>query len=249
MKIIERCNLFSHKRFFRFENQMKWFFLFFSMLLLSGIAQAQKSPLSFGVKAGVSFSSSLINNDEAKINTKFGYQFGITADYRFSPSFLLQSGLLLSEKGSKIYGLQSGNLVGGDGTDPRIYNFNQVYLQLPVYAVSEINLTEDFKLVASLGPYVAYGVGGKTSLTLDDSATWGDNITEQKFDTFGDAEEHMEQLKPFDFGFGFGVHAECHKFIFGLTSELGILNLFQDTFRDTYSYRNLNAAFTVGYKF
>lgn len=215
------------------------------LILLYGInISAQNSPFRLGVKAGVNISNAIIDNKDADPNLKAGYQIGVTIDYTFTPDWLLQSGLTFTTKGSKIDDFLAGKVTGGNGRG-ETYTFNQLYIQLPVYAAYRINVSDNLGIVIGAGPYMAYGVGGKSKRKLH-TGMFGDGSTEHKFDTFGNGDDTSEQLNKFDFGLGLNISAEFGKIVIGLGYEHGLLNIAANNY---YKYRNQNAALTLGYKF
>ena len=42
-------------------------------------------------------------------------------------------------------------------------NMNELYIQLPIMMAARLNLGKNYSASLSAGPYIAYGVGGKTS--------------------------------------------------------------------------------------
>lgn len=190
-----------------------------------------QSPIKFGVDAGVNLSNSSLDAGDSDKKAKVGFQIGVVAEYELAPDLFLQSGLSFTTKGSKVED-KSLSFVKQSVT------FNQIYLQLPVYAAYKVEVTPTMKIVFNAGPYLAYGIGGKTSLK---NIVTDDIINEpSKYDTFGD-----DVLKRFDFGLGGGVGAEFSQIFVGLKYELGI----SDLSRGEDSYRNRNASLTVGYRF
>ncbi|PXV62487.1 outer membrane protein with beta-barrel domain [Dysgonomonas alginatilytica] len=222
----------------------KAFLLIF--ILLFGIynASAQDSPFRFGVEAGVNMSNATIDNKDADPNFKTGYQVGLTVDYTFMQNWLIQSGLSFTTKGSKIDDFSAGRTIGGNGRG-ETHTFNQLYIQLPIYAAYRIDVSDNLGVVIGAGPYAAYGVGGKTKRKLH-NGVFGDGSTEVKFDTFGNGDDAFEQLKKFDFGLGLNISAEFSKIVVGLGYEHGLLNI---AAYDNLKYHNRNVALTLGYKF
>lgn len=223
---------------------MKKVFLLTFILLLGINVLAQDSPFRFGVKAGVNMSNATIENKDADPKFKVGYQIGVTVDYTFTRDWLIQSGLSFTTKGSKVDDFYAGQMIGGDGRGTT-HTFNQLYIQLPVYAAYRVNVTDNLGIVIGAGPYMAYGIGGKSKEKLH-KAVFGDSSTERKFDTFGNGDDDIEQLNRVDFGLGLNVSAEFGKIVVGLGYEHGLLNV---AAYDGLKYRNRSAALTLGYKF
>lgn len=190
-----------------------------------------QSPIKFGIDAGVNLSNSSLDAGDLDKKAKVGFQVGVVVEYELTPDFFLQSGLSFTTKGSKIED-KSLSFIKQSVT------FNQMYLQLPVYAAYKVEVTPTTKIVFNAGPYLAYGIGGKISLK---NIVTDDIIKEpSKEDTFGD-----DGLKRFDFGLGGGVGVEFSQIVVGLKYELGLSNIN----RGESAYRNRNASLTVGYRF
>lgn len=209
---------------------------------------AQNRPFEFGLKAGLNRSSLALNNDLP--SAKFGVNIGLTATANFSKNVFLQSGLSLSMKGAKIEGKAPIGFPGWAlvaGKDAQLIS-NQLYLQAPVYLGYKLALTPGTKLVISAGPYVAYGLGGKTKLTGD--IIYGDmidhgTIEEQTFGSRG--------LQRLDLGIGTGIGVDFGQTVVGFTYEAGFRDIRpqSDTYFPFYvsSYKNRNASLFVEYKF
>ncbi len=217
------------------------------MLLSASIVSAQKSPISFGLKAGLNLSNTSLNVDPLDKKARIGFQVGLTVEYTLSDAFFLQSGLSFTTKGGEAKGsINIANLAEGNAK----ITLNQMYLQLPVMAAYKIDVTPGIKMTFSAGPYLAYGVGGKTKFKGNVKIPIIDaEIEDMDFDTFED-----DILKPFDFGLGAGVGAEFGSITVGIQYEIGLTNIAKDfkeleLFIDKPSYRTRNASLTVGYKF
>ena len=90
------------------------------------------------------------------------------------------------------------------------------------------------KVVLHAGPYIAYGIAGKTKADVAGLS--------EKVDTFGD--DGLD-LKPFDAGLGLGVGAEFGKIILDLGWDMGLTNI-GDSYADV---KTQNAYLSVGYRF
>lgn len=203
-----------------------------ALIAFSSTSLFAQSPIKFGIDAGVNLSNSSLDDSGVDKKAKVGFQIGVVAEYEFAPDFFLQSGLSFTTKGSKYEEKVSSH-------DESV-TFNQMYLQLPIYAAYKLEVTPDMKIVFNAGPYMAYGIGGKTKWknpTIGGDAVYTGTLKE---DTFGD-----DGLKRFDFGLGGGVGAEFSQIFVGLKYELGLA----DISRGQASYRNRSASLTVGYRF
>ena len=113
---------------------------------------------------------------------------------------------------------------------------NLNYLQLPVHFAYKYEVMPATRLVFHAGPYIAYGVGGKSEVTSGSVSITNDNV-------FGD---ENYQYKPFDAGLGLGVGAEFGQFLLGLGWDMGLVNISRI---DDGNIKNKNAYLSIGYRF
>jgi len=106
---------------------------------------------------------------------------------------------------------------------------NAGYLEIPVYAIYYHQMVGDAALFGGLGPYIAYGIGGKTK---------GDNFSEKTFDKdFG--------FKPFDAGVSF---TGGYQFPMGLSIRLAYdLGLADIDRNEVDNAKNRSFSFNIGY--
>ena len=96
----------------------------------------------------------------------------------------LQSGLMFTTKGAK------------SKDDEDKMKVNMIYLQVPVHFAYKADITPGTRVVLHGGPFLAYGVTGKTKIG---------NVS---LDTFGKIEiegEGLLEVKRFDAGLGIGA--------------------------------------------
>ena len=125
-----------------------------------------------------------------------------------------------------VFRLRNGVTDAWDVVDVTI---NQLYLELPLMVGARIHTASNFDLLFKGGPYLAYGVGGKTKI---------DGVSE-KADTFGD-----DGLKRFDAGLGLGVAFEFGNIVVGVETGTSFTKVASGV-----SAHNLSALATIGYKF
>lgn len=164
-----------------------------------------------------------MTNDE-KCNAKVGFQVGVGMEYAFNNSFAIQPSLLLTTKGTK------SSLDGAD------VSFSPMYLELPIMAAYRVNAGNNFNVVLSAGPYIAYGVGGSLKV-----GNGGVSVNKDLFGSDG-------LLNNFDAGLGIGVGFELSHFVIGINGEIGLANTLNRDFFDQNS-KNVNLGITLGYKF
>lgn len=193
---------------------------------MASIVAAQNS--SFSIKGGVNLSN--FYGDELNDKSmKVGFHAGIGADLEFAPNVGIQTGLFFSAKGAEYkYSTAEVNVTAN-------------YLQLPVHVAYKIDVTPGTKVVLHAGPYVAYGLGGKTKVNL--GGTQIGSVDTFKDDSTIDA---FNGLKRFDAGLGLGVGFEFGKLLVDLGWDMGLTNLSRINNADI---KTQNAYLSLGYKF
>lgn len=198
--------------------------------LLSSVTYAQ---FSWNVKAGMSLSNWSEDNDDA-INAKFGYKFGVGGEYAFTRMWAVQASLVFTDKGVKNPDLA-----------PKV-NIDEQYLQVPIQLAARFNIGNGTNMVISAGPYLAYGIGGKTKLEVN-GKVW-------KVDTFEASQLGVDKegapilypgLERFDAGLIAGVAFEIGKVVAGVEGEYGA----KDIIPSEGKFKNTNLSFSIGYKF
>lgn len=179
-------------------------------LLLSVCAffMALTASAQWNVQAGLNLSDN--NGEDAK--TKLGYNIGIgyeTSTAKTPWSF--QTGLYFQSKGAKA--------------DEGI-TMTANYLEVPLCGAYTKELNNGMKLVFSTGPYLAYGISGKTTVR---------NI---KGDTFSD---NGAGVKRFELGANYGVGLKIDKWTVGIQAQMAVTKMF-DT---DDSPKNSNLSFIV----
>ncbi len=219
-------------------------FLFFTYLTL-----AQTSKIQFGIKAGVNRSSGLVS-DAVKIKLKTGYHIGGIIDYSLSSKFRLETGLLLSQKGGKFVGYNSGNYDGG--TPNYKHKFNALYLEIPISIQYKQRLSEKWSLNFGAGTYFAYGILGKTR--IDTKGSYSDGTKFREWNTFENTEEYLDRtLNRFDMGWGLNFEVVYNKLFLGIDVEVGLIDILRKYENEGYTndltFYNFNVPFSIGYRF
>ena len=173
---------------------------FFILLSLVTLGVSAQSNLKWNVNAGIGMSN-WYGDDTDGTDAKFAYKVGI--------------------------GLEGDGVT--DAWDVVDVTINQLYLELPLMVGARIHTASNFDLLFKGGPYLAYGVGGKTKI---------DGVSE-KADTFGD-----DGLKRFDAGLGLGVAFEFGNIVVGVETGTSFTKVASGV-----SAHNLSALATIGYKF
>lgn len=218
-----------------------------TLLTVSIALSAQESPFSFGVKAGFNVSNTSLNEDDfTDIKTKephIGFVLGVTADYDFTKSFGIRSGLEYTVKGVKLKGFTNWIPSGKEYWDER---YSLGYLQLPLLAVYRYNISDDLNVFINVGPYFAYGVGGKVTVRTRYYDLGDEPDEKKKVDSFGD-----DALKRFDWGLIGGIGAELNRISISFNYEFGLTDPAdgRDIIYTDAEFNNRNASISIGYRF
>ena len=213
------------------------FLSFFLMMFTANQLYSQTNHWVFGVEAGANYSNS--TEETAPLDKKkfILYRVGIEVNYLLTSNIFLQSGVMYSAKG---IGSKGAGKIGGMNIDGKI-DLNHQVLLFPFFLGYAINLRNN-KLNFIAGPYVAYGIGGKTKA----NGLINGNPFNKKVDTFGDG----NILKKFDFGLGLGVGYEIKHWYVKANYELGLLDFgHSNVMGGKLSYKNRIASLSLGYHF
>lgn len=154
-----------------------------SSLTLSG-------QVRWGIKAGFSGGNMRLKDQtqEKLFHDRMlpAYHAGVLADIPLAKSFAVQPALLYSGKGTKT---TSTFITGMGGNEEAITSYRYNYLELPVNFLYKGEAGRG-KVFAGLGPYVAYGIGGKVTYKGYNAAT--KKSRQIKFD--GEDNTNVEEL-------------------------------------------------------
>ncbi len=222
----------------------KLFSFILTLMLSVPLAYAQNTDnagVSFAVLGGVNLQNlNGKNTNGGKLENKLipGYHVGINAQIPIAPEFYFQPGLLLTVKGAK-------SDVGEISS-----KYHLTYLELPLNFVYKAVLGNGYFMIG-LGPYLAYGVGGKVN-----TEGGGINLkTDVKFQKVVEVTDPFTVVyfKPFDAGGNIFVGYEwAGGLFFQLNSQLGLLNINPEDRRitdDRSTVKNTGFGLSLGYRF
>lgn len=210
----------------------KRFFFGLLMTFLSSVGFAQ---VNFTIQGGTNLTGITQSKD---YNARFGYRVGVGVEFPVNKTWALQTGLQFLNRSysfdqSFAFGIgmnQNEAITCVLGMDSKI---NAISLQLPLKVSAFVPLNKDCGLQFSAGPYVAYGIGGKSNWNwdieyiypLEDNGFHDGNYVAKsgggKQDTFGNGA--VEGLKRWDVGICAGVDFK-YKFLFaGFGAEYGFM--------------------------
>ena len=158
-----------------------------------------------------------------KNNILPSFNVGILGRLKLDPMFALESGLLLTGHGAKAETyFNSGNYTKT--------KFNPIYLQVPLNAVVKIALDKGSGIFFNAGPYVAMGIGGKSTREdryLGITSNSSSSIKFSNDDPFTSQQDDAayDKLKRFDFGLNFGGGFEFKHLILKANYGLGLAKI------------------------
>ncbi len=192
--------------------------------------ESSDQPITFSVRGGVNFSNMTYEEGDISYtpDTHTGWHVGVAVDFPLLESLYIQSGLYYTVKGCK------------EEAEIETSTYTPAYLEIPVLASYRYNFSDAAQLQINVGPYFAYGVGGKVK--------WESKVESGEEDFFGDENEKGSfGAKRFDIGLqvGLGLTIAQHYYV-GAGYEFGFTNIVRD---NDDKLKNKNFFISVGYQF
>lgn len=208
--------------------------IFVALVALGFAFTANAQKIGYGVQLGGNLSGISEDPETADLSTKLGFQVGGFVDYSLTKALFLKANVLFITKGASYEETTMGAKVS--------LTMNPMYIQVPIVIGYGYNISNNFKIYANVGPYIAFGIGGKTTTEISGTGTSLDGETSEDFFT--------DDVSKFDFGARLGLGVELNKkFIIGFDYDLGLLNMNTGDNSDDYSVKNYTMGLTLGYKF
>lgn len=225
---------------------IKIFFVVVLILVFGNSIYAQDLPFSITANAGINVSDMDIQH--LRTNPKVGYNFNVTFEYNLPKKFFLQTGVELSNKGSKIKDSGVGDINRDQYEEvwQEEGKFNTVYFVVPLMGGYRLPVSDKIRMNLSLGPYFGYGIGGKTrdvfvSVRMPSEETpWINNYQTSIIDT-----KSFDILRRFDMGIKGNVGIEYYRCLLNIGYEYGFIDQFKV---DEISSYNMNLILTLGFR-
>lgn len=189
---------------------------------MAGAANAQLFYAQGGLNlANITNTNSGGTEDNAILPT---FNAGLMGRFGLSKTVDLESGILLTGKGSKAETYFNG------GNDYVKAKFNPLYVEVPLNLVVNIPLASSTKLFVNAGPYAAIGVGGKSKLDTKIGVLTSSSERDIKFnddDPFTSEQENAayDKLKRFDYGLNFGAGLDLNKILLKANYGMGLAKI------------------------
>lgn len=173
---------------------MKKFLILAVAIIISLAASAQVEK---GFRMGVNANVGMSNVTDRDASLKISYGIGWVAEYNFTESSFISSGINLNMLGAKnmLNGAISGTL-------------NVAYLQVPIHIGYRFNIANATSLFVQAGPTIGVGLFGSD---IKDS--------DEQFNYF-------DVAKRFDLGVGGRIGVEFSKVLVSAGADYGVLKVF-----------------------
>ncbi|MDR1436538.1 MAG: PorT family protein [Candidatus Symbiothrix sp.] len=210
-------------------------FTFFFCLITGSAAFAQY--FQYGIVIGTDISTFDVNYpiDHDKGWTDYRYKVGfrvaLAVDYVIIPNKLhISSEFAFTQRGA-----------AQEQTDSihSKYKYNINYFQLPVNLLYKVEIGENTKLLAFVGPYFSYALSGKMKSENKDlrtGQTWN-NTMKYQFGT---------HLKSIDLGFNVGFGFEYYDYFLKLQYDHSLINILPG---NGFYQKNQNIGVSLGFMF
>ncbi|MBP5687994.1 MAG: PorT family protein [Muribaculaceae bacterium] len=144
-------------------------------------SEKSKDKVTFGFRVGLNINgmrNNIHDNDISKIfsdrpytldvHKKAGLNFGVSIDIPVLKSLWINTGVYYSASGAKFtFRQDNSKVVEGTFLDDYTANVTMHNVRIPVQASYRYNINKNYELQVNLGPYFAYGIGGKAYIHND----------------------------------------------------------------------------------
>ncbi len=177
---------------------------------------------NFGLRAGFN-ASTFAETDENGVNVndylfKPGFHAGVSAEFPLSNVFSLESDLLLSTKGFRLY--EDYTILGQNIINEG--HLNLYYLDIPFTVKATLNLG-NLGIYGKAGPYIGVGLSGTSeysttvnglSYTIEPDINWGTG--------------ENDDFRRLDYGLVVGTGIDVSAFQIGFNYAIGLANIVAD---------------------
>ena len=212
-------------------------------IMITAIPAVSQSGVSFGLRGGLNMQNingKDFNGDALELSMIPGFHAGVVADIPIAPDFFFEPGLLFSTKGAKADEYLLGSM-----------KYNLSYIELPLNLVYKPMLGNGHFFIG-FGPYIGYGISGKTTFEIEGMTIEKDIIFEKEFSSSSEQDD-WASFKRLDYGgnlffgyqfeFGFSVQLNTQLGLAAISSEnLSLPN-------DKTAFRNTGFGLSLGYNF
>jgi hypothetical protein len=187
--------------------------------------KASLNPGGVYLKGGLNIANISTNSDGtvSDANNLSSFHVGFIADVPLASVLSFQTGLMLTGKGAKT------DIYYGTTTDDNYYKLktNPLYIELPANLVIKIPMGSDARLFVGAGPYIAMGIGGKTTGQRKALGVTSDYSQDIQFNdddptTSEQEDASVNKLRRFDYGINALAGIEVQRFMIGVNYGWGL---------------------------
>lgn len=205
--------------------------------ILSAFAATAQSKVTWSMEVGAGMSA-WMGNDADGSNALFNPKVGVGIDIPLTGLVSFKTGLNWVSKGAS-YKTQVADLLSENVSVSKV-KVNQNYFQMPFLAAFHVGTPSNFDMVFTVGPYIAYGISGKSETEIDALTVSWDTFDDLKISNVKMAEGFNE----FDAGLQAGIALDFRKWTLGVDGDFGLCKIASKT-----SAYNFGFFVKVGYKF
>ena len=211
-----------------------------TLFMANAQEEAAPTPNRFGFGVRMGFGLSTLSGEGYFDDTDpiFNLNVGAAVMYGLSPKVDLETGLYYTKKG--FYAEPSFDYE---------VTCNLYYLEIPVMVGYKWEVSDPLKINFMAGPYVAYGVNGKTKTKLSNvvyNTTTNEPAENNESEKTINTDSFEDGFNRFDSGVKASINFTIKKdFLLGVTYEHGFANV-SDTKDDAF---NRTVALTLGFNF
>ena len=177
--------------------------------------------IKLGIQCGYNNSTFSPQTGWIKTNSLNKFQAGLATEIKLKKNFFLQSGLLVSGKGSHVENNSFSD--AGSITDVSLY-----YLQLPLNIQFKYPLNRNIKLVGGAGLYGSMGISGTEkgeAYTIEGYVPFHNKV---KYKNSSVSDGNVTPIKPFDAGYNMLAGIEWQNFQLTGSYNYGFVNVYPD---------------------
>ncbi|MBP5456647.1 MAG: PorT family protein [Paludibacteraceae bacterium] len=211
-----------------------------TLFMANAQEEAAPTPNRFGFGVRMGFGLSTLSGEGYFDDTDpiFNLNVGAAVMYGLSPKVDLETGLYYTKKG--FYAEPSPDYE---------VTCNLYYLEIPVMVGYKWEVSDPLKINFMAGPYMAYGVNGKTKTKLSNvvyNTTTNEPAENNESEKTINTDSFEDGFNRFDSGVKASINFTIKKdFLLGVTYEHGFANV-SDTKDDAF---NRTVALTLGFNF
>lgn len=249
----------------------KWMISLLAAIVYFPLSAQEESKLTLIPNAGISLTTIAYGGDNGEVlyddnSSTLRASLGLAVEMELSDGLFFRPGLNLAFRGGRVEpninavraarGAGVFNFVSDIEGEEDFVQFMErggdasarvsiTYLDVPLNFAYQMSLDNGHLLDFFIGPYVAFAIGGTTTIEADIDFREGEGIRQLEGTDDLDFDDH---LKAFDFGLNFGASYQIDQYRFSLGYGIGFADIMQDI--DNRNFRDISARnrfFNIGF--